>query len=204
MTYISDSIVEQKSFELLSKYSKNFNWHLSFPIPIEMIIEKQLEYSLDTFFEDDNILGAIDQINKIIYTNENAIPYFKLYPGSFEFTLAHEVGHWDLHCDYNSNQLMIMNKPVSMICRSGDKDFKEIQANKYAAALLMPECLVRETLNGIDYYNWPTLYNIAKDWHVSVTALKNRLEKLKLLYYDEESKAFYENKIVASGQQSLF
>jgi len=204
LTYIPDSIIEQKSFGLLSKYSRSFNWHLSFPIPIEMIIEKQLEYSLDIFAEEKNILGAIDQINKIIYTNENAIQYFKLYPGSFEFTLAHEVGHWDLHCDYNSNQLLIMNKPVSMICRAGDKDFKEIQANKYAAALLMPEDLVRETLKSVDYLNWPALYNIAEDWNVSVTALKNRLEKLKLLYYNEETKTFYENKFAASGQQSLF
>lgn len=204
MTFIPDSTIEQKSFELLSKYSKNFNWHISFPIPIEMIIEKQLEYSLDTFSEDKNILGAIDQTNKIIYTNENAVSYFKLCPGSFEFTLAHEVGHWDLHCDYNSNQLRIMNKPVSLICRADDKDFKEIQANKYAAALLMPEYMVKETLNGVDYYNWPTLYNIAKDWHVSITALKKRLEKLKLLYFDEETQSFYESKIAASGQQTLF
>ena len=204
MTYISDSTIEQKSFELLSKYSKNFNWQLSFPIPIEMIIEKQLEYTLDTFKDDKNILGAIDQVNKIIYTNENAMPHFDRYPGSFEFTLAHEVGHWDLHCDYNNNQLRIMNKPVSMICRAGAQDYREMQANKYAAAILMPENLVRETLKNVDFYNWQALYRLVEDWHVSITALKNRLEKLKLLYYDEESKIFYKDKTVASGQQTLF
>ena len=154
MNYISDSTIEKRAFDLLSKYSKNFNWQISFPIPIEMIIEKQLEYTLDTFKDDKNILGAIDQVNKIIYTNENAMPHFGRYPGSFEFTLAHEVGHWDLHCDYNNNQLRIMNKPVSMICRAGAKDYREMQANKYAAAILMPENLVRETLKNVDFYNW--------------------------------------------------
>lgn len=204
MNYISDSTIEKRAFDLLLKYSKNFNWQISFPIPIEMIIEKQLEYTLDTFKDDKNILGAIDQVNKIIYTNENTMPHFDRYPGSFEFTLAHEVGHWDLHCDYNNNQLRIMNKPVSMICRAGAKDYREMQANKYAAAILMPENLVRETLKNVDFYNWQALYRLVEDWHVSITALKNRLEKLKLLYYDEESKIFYKDKTVPSGQQTLF
>ncbi len=204
MTYISDSTIEHRSFELLSKYSRDFNWEPAFPIPIEMIVEKQLKYSLDTFAVDKNILGAIDQVNKIIYTNENAMPYFKQYPGLFEFTIAHEVGHWDLHCHFNTNQLCIMDKTVSMICRANDKDFKEIQANKYAANILMPENLVRRTLKNVDFYNWPTLYKIAKDWHVSITALKNRLEKLQLLYYDKDTKTFYKDRNTAIGQQSLF
>lgn len=204
MEYISDRNIEDKAFELLSKYSNNFNWKFSFPIPIEMIIEKYLNYSLDTFIENKNILGAIDQVNKIIYTNENAIPYFRQYPGSFEFTLAHEVGHWALHCDFNINQLCIMDKPVSVICRAKSNDFKEIQANKYAAAILMPENLVRETLTDIDFYNWPTLYKIAEDWHVSITALKNRLEKLQLCYYNENSKKFCRNRNAENGQQPLF
>lgn len=204
MTYIPDNKIEQKSFELLSKYSGNFNWQLAFPIPIEMIIENQIGYSLDTFFEEDNILGAIDQVNKIIYTNENATKYFNSYPGSFEFTLAHEVGHWDLHCDYDANQLYITDKQVSMICRAGDSNFKEIQANKYAAAILMPSILVKETLANIDYCNWSTLYNLAENWHVSISALKTRLETLNLLYCDTKTKTLYKNKALANGQQRLF
>lgn len=204
MAFIPNSTIEKRAFDLLLKYSNNFNWQISFPIPIEMIIEKQLQYSLDTFAADKNILGAIDQVHKIIYTNENAISYFNMFPGSYEFTLAHEVGHWDLHCDYNNNQLNIVNKSVSIICRAGDKDYKEVQANKYAAAVLMPENMVRYTLQDIDFYNWPTLYKIAEDWHVSITALKNRLEKLKLLYYDQNTKIFYKDRSAANGQQTIF
>ena len=68
----------------------------------------------------------------------------------------------------------------------------------------MPENIVKETLLHKDFYNWPTLYKIAESWNVSITALKNRLEKLQLLYFDEETKKFYKNKNVAYGQQSLF
>ena len=204
MKYIPDSVIEDRAYNLLTKYSENYDWKISLPIPIEMIIEKQLGFSLDTFVAEENILGAIDQINKIIYTNENAMSYFNNHPGAFEFTLAHEVGHWDLHCDFDKNQLNILDKNVSLICRAGDRDFKEIQANKYAAALLMPENIVKETLLHKDFYNWPTLYKIAESWNVSITALKNRLEKLQLLYFDEETKKFYKNKNAAYGQQSLF
>ena len=76
MKYIPDSVIEDRAYNLLTKYSENYDWKISLPIPIEMIIEKQLGFSLDTFVAEENILGAIDQINKIIYTNENAMSYF--------------------------------------------------------------------------------------------------------------------------------
>lgn len=205
MSFIPPKIIEEKALNLLKKYSKNNDWTISFPIPIELIIETELEYSNSVEnLGDDKILGAIDQCNKIIYTNENAQYKFDKYKGLYEFTLAHEVGHWDLHCNYLENQLQINKISLSLICRDGDKDFKEQQANKYAAALLMPEYLVKEKLKDKDYLSWSVLYKIAEDWQVSISALKNRLETLNLLYYCEKTKTFYRSKENANGQQSLF
>jgi Zn-dependent peptidase ImmA (M78 family) len=205
MTFIPTKTIEDKAFNLLQKYSSNNNWQISFPIPVELIIETELKYSNSVEnLGDERILGAIDQVNKIIYTNENVQNKFDKYKGLYEFTLAHEIGHWDLHCNYLETQLTINEIQVSLICRDGDNDFKEVQANKYAAALLMPELLVKEKLKNLDYLNWSALYKISEAWQVSISALKNRLESLNLLYYDDEKKVFYPSKDKAFGQLGLF
>lgn len=49
------------------------------------------------------------------------------------FTIAHEIGHYFLHFDHNSQQ---SNKPV-IFNRYGSDKF-EWQANRFAAAFLMP------------------------------------------------------------------
>lgn len=204
MSFIPAKRIEDKAMQLLMFYSNNNSWDISFPIPVDLIIESELGYS--DCVEDlgnEKVLGAIDQVNKIIYTNENAQGKFDKYKGLYEYTLAHEVGHWNLHCEYQEVQLTINDVSVSLICRDGDNNFKELQANKYASALLMPEPIVRESLKNKDILNWPALYKIAEDWNVSISALKNRLEALNIFYYCEKTKTFYSSKSNANGQIGL-
>lgn len=61
-------------------------------------------------------------------------------PERRRFTVAHEIGHWVVHCE---------GLPAGPImCRPGDAaasgDPREREANVFAADLLMPEALVRD------------------------------------------------------------
>lgn len=60
------------------------------------------------------------------------------------FTIAHEAGHWALH----PGREVIFDRPMRINHRDSVSamatDREEIQANAFAAALLMPERLVRE------------------------------------------------------------
>src|SRR5215472_1062389 len=62
------------------------------------------------------------------------------------FTISHELGHRALH----PGRELILDVPVRVNMRnktsSMASDFEEIEANAYAAALLMPEQMVREEL----------------------------------------------------------
>lgn len=203
--FIPDKRIEDKAYSLLKAFSKNQQWEISFPIPVELIIETELEYMNDLInFNDEGILGSISSKDKIIYTNDQKTDYFNKYPGTYEFTLAHEVGHWVLHLCAEDNQQKLENVLEVIVCRSGSKAPEELQADKFAASLLMPENLVKETVKGRDIYSWTALYNLRDQWKVSITALKYRLEKLGLLYFDEDEGKFYRSKNHAQGQLNLF
>jgi hypothetical protein len=72
--------------------------------------------------------------------------------GRYSFTLGHELGHWQLH-----RPLREMDKVTfplfsrepgakagpAIVCRDGQRDSAEIQADKFAALLLMPASDVR-------------------------------------------------------------
>ncbi len=63
------------------------------------------------------------------------------------FTVAHELGHWALH----PGRLLIFDRPMRVNRRDSVSamatDREEIQANAFAAALLMPERLVRQSVS---------------------------------------------------------
>lgn len=74
-------------------------------------------------------------------------------PGRVRFTIAHELGHWELHADQTQAQL----------CTAGDvSGYKgspmEIEANAFAAELLMPTPMVADILR----YASPTFEFVRK------------------------------------------
>jgi len=66
---------------------------------------------------------------------------------------------------------------------SSGEDYQEVQANQFAAALLMPEPLVREALasNGIDLADEMALFTLAETFEVSAQAMTFRLVNLGIL-----------------------
>lgn len=148
--YLHDDVIEKKSWELIYNYSKEEQWEISIPIPVETIAEVYLGYQIsitdEGIFSDPAVLGGIIfeentiQVNGAIENQE----------GRFNFTVAHELGHHSLHKNWLYAQrfqqgLFDSVETPSILCREeGIKPRGEVQADKFAAALLMPEHLVKE------------------------------------------------------------
>jgi Zn-dependent peptidase ImmA (M78 family) len=66
---------------------------------------------------------------------------------------------------------------------STGNDREEVEANRFGAALLMPESLLREEIrkHDLDLDDEDALSFLAKRFHVSLAAMTNRLSNLELL-----------------------
>jgi Zn-dependent peptidase ImmA (M78 family) len=101
-------------------------------------------------------------------------------PGRRNFTIAHELGHWHLHRTDGADA-------HARFCRSDDVGAEpravsdaariEREANRFAAALLMPEALVRDQAARLRLH----VSVMAERFGVSNLAMRVRLESLGLL-----------------------
>lgn len=108
------------------------------------------------------------------------------------FTIAHEIGHLlmhegdTVHIDGNESFRVKFRDERSSLA----DDIEEIEANAFAAALLMPEHLLlnefrQEFENGIDLAaDMDGIERLAKKFNVSQQALLIRLSRLGLLNID--------------------
>jgi Zn-dependent peptidase ImmA (M78 family) len=153
--FLSDAKIDSAASELLGKYAKGSGGSLRGPIPIDDIIEKFLRVTLEvTDLRSklgSDVLGAAYFEENIIRVDETLLDQ----EGRLSFTMGHEVGHWQLHrpvyeMDKVSGSLFGPKPELpSFVCRSSAKPPAEIQADKFAARLLMPERLVREAFRAV-------------------------------------------------------
>ena len=99
------------------------------------------------------------------------------------FTIAHECGHYELH--RTDEPVFIDATPVFFrddISTEG-RSLREIAANGFAAALLMPEQKLRELLREqpIDAFDEIAIRRMANLFGVSTQALTIRLSRLDLI-----------------------
>jgi Zn-dependent peptidase ImmA (M78 family) len=96
------------------------------------------------------------------------------------FTIAHELGHLLLH---QGKELRVDTK-FRVNLRSPEsstaEDVEEIEANAFAAALLMPEAFLKSDLQGfvLDIDDTKTIASLAKRYEVSTQAMTLRLVNL--------------------------
>jgi Zn-dependent peptidase ImmA (M78 family) len=111
-----------------------------------------------------NVSGFYDCEDNSIYVNEDE------YAPRQTFTIAHELGHKVLHQEWaNSADYKVLWRDVN----GQEQDAKEVEANAFAANLLMPKFLLDRY---IDRGLPPS--RLAALFAVSVPAMKNRLSKL--------------------------
>jgi len=100
------------------------------------------------------------------------------------FTLAHEVGHYVLHAGGTGQKLFVDKSVFKRDEGSSKGELKEeIEANQFAAALLMPADLVRSEVArlGLDLEDEDAVVTLAKRFNVSTTAMYFRLENIGLI-----------------------
>jgi Zn-dependent peptidase ImmA (M78 family) len=98
------------------------------------------------------------------------------------FSIAHEIGHFMLHkpLGIHVDKQTFFRSPKS----AESPDEYEIDANKFAAALLMPDYLISQTLDmHADWLdsNADIISDLSEQFQVSVTAMSYRLQNLGYL-----------------------
>jgi Zn-dependent peptidase ImmA (M78 family) len=150
------------------------------PIPLDRIVEHygitkvQLSASSDIF-------GAIlrESGKVMIAINPDQ------HPNRQRFTLAHELAHYFLHYSDDMGPLEHVDTDFRVSWRntlsSQGVDWNEIEANRFAAALLMPEHLLRKDLDSFAILDKDAIQRLSSTYSVSRLAMQFRLINLGLL-----------------------
>jgi Zn-dependent peptidase ImmA (M78 family) len=149
------------------------------PVPVERIAGAEGLPIIETVYGGD-VSGALIRSNGLVGIAVNA----SHHPNRRRFTVAHELAHFKLrhegeHVDRDFTVLRRDDRS------SEANDSLEIEANAYAACLLMPrEFLLRDlraNFNGDFDFSEQYLAIIAKKYKVSTSALNYRLINLGLI-----------------------
>jgi Zn-dependent peptidase ImmA (M78 family) len=105
------------------------------------------------------------------------------------FTIAHEIGHFLLHQKESVHVDRTLLKLRSSASSTG-ADQDEIEANRFAAELLIPRSflekdLTERPLKDSDLLDDQRIQQLAKRYQVSVQAMTNRLINLRYLSVDQ-------------------
>lgn len=100
------------------------------------------------------------------------------------FTIAHELGHYELHRD--KSDLFVDKEFIYRSLNSGNTAVNqqmEQEANLFASGILMPTDLVRKEVESknIDLTSEDTIKQLAKLFEVSTTAMSIRISSLGLI-----------------------
>jgi Zn-dependent peptidase ImmA (M78 family) len=105
------------------------------------------------------------------------------HPHRQRFTIAHEIGHLILHKDKITQEVHV-DKEFPMLMRNSVSaagiDEIEIEANFFAAELLMPEIFLTKSLGdkSFDIDDDKSISELAKEFKVSLSSMRFRLGNL--------------------------
>ena len=149
--FLTDSEIERQAEGILLDFRTQRSWERKPPIPIAEIVGDYFGLRVSVvdlcrLLEKTDILGALSVQDKLLLIDFPLVSEKR--EGQFHFTLAHETGHWHLHRNHvlmedGTQQLFEGCAQPRFICRkSSSRNREEIQADKFAAALLMPRDLI--------------------------------------------------------------
>lgn len=166
----------------LIKYLQDEGFPIQIPISIEEILKfLELQYDSKPDFRNMNTTGSITVKNNepVIWAN----PFKNKFQERKRFTLAHELGHFMLHIaplGSISNFEPILDQTLSFN-RDDNWDYKEMEANSFAAQLLMPVEFIREEAEKLqreesDLTQDEAIEKLAEKFQVSLQAMEYRLK----------------------------
>ncbi|MBV6287384.1 ImmA/IrrE family metallo-endopeptidase [Pseudomonas aegrilactucae] len=149
----------------------NRYWDGQLPIdPIQLAVRAGATVIGDPELEREGLSGAFqfdDSGRPVIRFN----PYEQ--PTRQRFTIAHELGHMMMNHIIPGERVL---RDPKMAYTSGYEQPREMQANQFAAQLLMPEAVVRSVARyGVDSR---TISDMARGFNVSEVAMGYRLKNL--------------------------
>ena len=165
--------IQKRATDLVEEYGVS-----TAPVPVERIA-KGLDVQLRFSPLDDELSGMVYVKNGTPIIGINALHH----PNRQRFTLAHEAGHLVLHRAEITRQIHV-DKGFPMLMRNvasatGINEM-EIEANFFAAELLMPEQFLARSLQGqsFDIDDEGAISTLAKEYKVSTAAMRFRLGNL--------------------------
>ncbi len=157
--FLADAQLESAAQELLRRYAKWKGEPPRPPIPVDAIAEGVLGLTLEmgdlrTKLGKPDVLGATWLDDALVVIDSS----LEGNEGRYCFTLGHELGHWQLHRPLREMDKvtfpLFSREPgakatAAIVCRDGQRDSAEIQADKFAALLLMPASDVRAAVKQV-------------------------------------------------------
>jgi Zn-dependent peptidase ImmA (M78 family) len=152
---------------------------LRVPVPIEKVAY-HLDLRVEAAALGDDISGVL-----IVESGKGTIGFNSLHPVVRQrFTVAHEIGHFILH---QATAQLFIDKQYTAVYRrdqnsSSGEHLREIQANQFAAALLMPDEFILREFHSVhfDLGDDRALMCLADKFQVSVHAISLRLDNLEI------------------------
>ena len=150
------------------------------PVPIDVVAHRlRLTTKAAALGEDvSGMLVVEDELGAIGYNSTHA-------PVRQRFTIAHEIAHYVLHLKKNQKSQLFIDRFVFRRDENSStgNDREEVEANRFAAMLLMPETFVRKVIERFDFDldDSEAIDSLAKRFNVSTAAMTNRLTTLGLL-----------------------
>jgi len=142
------------------------------PVPVEKIAQS---LNILVRFEeaDDDLSGALirDPKGRVVIGVNSAH-----HPNRQRFTVAHEIGHFILHKGISLH----VDEDFRVNLRDGSVNRDEIQANAFAAELLMPTEFIEKDTKKLGQVDQQALERLARRYQVSARAMEIRLTNLGL------------------------
>lgn len=168
--------VELAATRLLARARAMSIWTGDAPIPVELIAEGLENLVIDWIplvgrTPGTTVLGALEAESGVLCLNENQRLLFQRTIGLERFTIAHELGHFELHSPQVAGT-------TRLVCGLGEHGQREAEAEAFAASILMPADLVARYAHGTNTALWPRIYSLREIFGVSLTAMVIRLRSL--------------------------
>lgn len=150
------------------------------PVPVEKIA-KSLGARVRFSPFDDELSGFVFIKNGVPIIGVNSLHH----PNRQRFTIAHEIAHLQLHPQYITRKVHVDKKFSEPVLKrdassATGNERLEVEANQFAAALLMPSDILNGLLEDspIDIEDESSIEEWSKEFNVSKAALQYRIRNL--------------------------
>lgn len=148
------------------------------PVPVELVAEG-LGLICKSADLDNDVSGLL-----VYEAGNGKIAYNRSHPVVRQrFTIAHEIGHFILHAEKKRTSRLFVDKWIAFRKEgqvTGAQEREEIEANAFAAALLMPADLLKQEIEKIGAEDDDCVNQLARSFGVSTMAMSFRLINLGL------------------------